>query len=67
MKNKIMLAPENEHVWAGVCGGLARHFDIDPVYVRLAFFALVLCSGVGFFLYLFLSVAMPEYKDDGDQ
>lgn len=38
---------------AGVCAGLARHFDIEPWIVRIiAFGALILFQGLAFFAYL---------------
>jgi phage shock protein PspC (stress-responsive transcriptional regulator) len=32
---------------AGVAGGLARHFDIDPVIVRVAFVVMAFFGGAG--------------------
>ncbi len=37
---------------AGVCGGIGRRFDIDPVIVRIAWVLLTLVGGSGVFLYL---------------
>jgi phage shock protein C len=43
----------------GVCGGLARHLEVDPVLVRLAFVVLgALVWGV--IAYLALAVLMPQ-------
>ena len=36
---------------AGVAGGLARHLDIDPVILRVAFVVLVFFGGAGLILY----------------
>lgn len=44
---------------AGVCGGLARYFNIDPVIVRLVFVVAVL-SGVSPLLYVILWIIMPQ-------
>ena len=44
----------------GVCSGLAHYFQIDPVFIRVAFVAMAfLPPGVGFWLYLVLWVVMP--------
>lgn len=43
---------------AGVCGGLAEHFDVDPLLVRLIFVLLAFTPG-GIPLYLVLWIVMP--------
>ena len=45
---------------AGVCGGLAEYFDIDPVLVRVAFFLLCFAGGLGLALYIVLAIIMPK-------
>lgn len=47
----------------GVCGGIAKYFDIDPTIVRFIFVALVLISfGWGLLIYIILGIVMPEEK-----
>lgn len=38
----------------GVCSGLARYFDLDPLLVRVAFVAGLVFSGVTLIAYLLL-------------
>ncbi|MBU1049361.1 PspC domain-containing protein [Candidatus Bipolaricaulota bacterium] len=45
---------------AGVCGGLAEYFDMDPLLVRILFFVFVLCGTAGFWAYLLLWLLVPE-------
>src|SRR5215217_1894475 len=45
---------------AGVCGGLAEHFRIDPIIVRVAAVALVFAGGAGLLLYLAGVLLLPE-------
>jgi phage shock protein C len=45
---------------AGVAGGLAQYFNIDPVLVRLAFVILTLGSGAGVLAYILLALLVPE-------
>jgi phage shock protein C len=45
---------------AGVCGGLARYFAVDPVIVRLVFVLAVLLGGASPLIYLLLWLIMPE-------
>lgn len=42
---------EDRRVVAGVCGGLGRHLDIDPVVFRVVTAVLCLTGGLGLFLY----------------
>ncbi|HEY1135575.1 MAG TPA: PspC domain-containing protein [Nocardioides sp.] len=50
---------------AGVAGGLARHFDVDPVVVRVALAVLTLFGGSGLLLYGALWILVPA--DDTDR
>ncbi|MFQ3662642.1 MAG: PspC domain-containing protein [Chloroflexaceae bacterium] len=54
-------------VVAGVCGGLAEYFNIDPVIVRLIFVVVTLTSGLGLPAYLILWVVMPGAQPGGTQ
>lgn len=38
----------------GVCSGLARYFDLDPLLVRVAFVAALVFSGVSLIVYVLL-------------
>ena len=49
-----------EVVVAGVCGGLAEYFAIDPVIVRLIFVLVTLTSGIGLLVYPILWLVMPK-------
>lgn len=44
---------ENQKL-GGVCSGLARYFDLDPLLVRVAFVAALVFSGVSLIAYLLL-------------
>jgi len=44
---------------AGVCGGIAQYFAIDPTLVRLAFVAFTLAGGAGVLLYAALAIIIP--------
>jgi phage shock protein C len=45
---------------AGVAGGLAAYFGIDPLFVRIAFVVLTLINGLGALLYLVLWLIVPN-------
>jgi len=44
---------------AGVCGGIAEYFDLDPTLVRVLWLLVVLCGGAGILAYLILWIALP--------
>ncbi|MAU09272.1 MAG: hypothetical protein CL607_05580 [Anaerolineaceae bacterium] len=48
---------------AGVCGGLADYFNVDPTLVRIIFLLLFFGMGNGFILYVVLWMVMPEESD----
>jgi phage shock protein PspC (stress-responsive transcriptional regulator) len=47
-----------------VAGGLARHLDIDPVILMVAFVVLTFFGGVGLLLYVALWLLLPEEGSD---
>ncbi len=52
---------------AGVCGGIARYFEVDPVLVRAAWVLLTLVPGViflGVMAYLVTWLIVPEAETD---
>ncbi|MGN1262553.1 MAG: PspC domain-containing protein [Prevotella sp.] len=44
----------------GVCGGLAEYFDIDPLLVRIATFALFWCGTLSLWIYLLVWLLAPR-------
>ncbi|MFG2842482.1 PspC domain-containing protein [Kitasatospora sp. NPDC048296] len=57
---------EHHRVVAGVCGGLGRHLDIDPVVFRVVTVVLCLSGGLGLFLYGLAWLIVPtEGAADG--
>ena len=44
---------------AGVCGGLAEHFETDPTLMRAIMIVLMLC-GPGLLLYPVLWIMVPQ-------
>ena len=49
---------------AGVAGGLARHLDIDPVILRVAFVVLAFFGGAGIILYAAAWLLVPSDGSD---
>ncbi len=51
---------EKERVVAGVAGGLAQYFHLDPILVRVLFVVFAFLNGFGFFAYLLLWALLPK-------
>ncbi|MGA8256412.1 MAG: PspC domain-containing protein [Nocardioides sp.] len=49
---------------AGVAGGLARHFDIDPIIPRVALVVLVFFGGAGLLIYGVCWLIVPSEDND---
>ena len=49
---------------AGVSGGLASYFGVDPLLVRIGFVVTTLATGAGLLAYLALMLLVPNEDDD---
>ncbi len=49
---------------AGVCAGLGRYFDVNPLVYRIAFAALALAGGTGLLLYAAAWLVMPSESSE---
>lgn len=58
--NKSLHRSQTDKIIAGVCGGLAEYFNIDPTIVRLLFILIIALGGSGVLLYLILWLLMPK-------
>jgi phage shock protein PspC (stress-responsive transcriptional regulator) len=55
----------SDRMLAGVCGGLARYFDIHPAFYRVGFVVLTLVGGAGILVYAAAALVIPdEGKED---
>ena len=50
----------SDRMLAGVCGGLARYFDLNPAFYRVGFVVLTLLGGAGILIYLAAALVIPE-------
>jgi phage shock protein C len=57
---KRLYRSRQDHMIAGVCGGLGEYFGIDPTLVRLLFVFAALFAGPGILAYLILMLVVPE-------
>jgi phage shock protein C len=49
---------------AGVCGGLAAFFSLDPTLIRVLFVILALAGGSGIVIYLAMWIMVPSQPQD---
>jgi len=52
----------SDEVFMGVCGGLGKYFDVDPIIFRFAFGLTFFGWGGGLLVYLILAIGMPDEK-----
>jgi phage shock protein PspC (stress-responsive transcriptional regulator) len=50
---------ETDRVIAGVAGGIAERFGLDPTLVRIAWVVSIFFGGFGILLYVVLWIALP--------
>lgn len=58
-RTKKLYRSARDKYLAGVCGGIAHYFNVDPVIIRLIFFIAAVMGGGGILAYLILSVVLP--------
>jgi len=63
-KGKKLLRSRKNKVIAGVCSGIGKYFDIDPVVIRLLWVVLTIFTGffMGILAYIIAWVIIPEGK-----
>jgi phage shock protein C len=59
----------SNRILAGVCGGIAEYFDVDPTLIRVVYVFLSLFSAgfPGLLLYIILMVLMPNFNQIENQ
>jgi phage shock protein C len=64
MEPKRLFKSRTNKIIAGVCGGLAEYFDVDPVIMRVLFVLLAFFGGSGIILYIACAIIMPKQVID---
>jgi phage shock protein C len=59
MERQQLTRSEMDKRIAGVCGGIAEYFDLDPILVRVGFVAAAV-MGFGLILYIVLWIVLPK-------
>jgi phage shock protein C len=57
--NRSLYRCRHDRRLAGVAGGLAEYFDLDPTLVRVLFFLSIFLGGMGLLLYIGMAIIVP--------
>ncbi len=57
---KRLYRSRKDKMLAGICGGLAEYFAVDPSLVRIACVLLCLYAGTGLLGYILAAIIIPE-------
>ena len=58
MAKKLYRSQSDRKIW-GVCGGLAKYFDIDPTIIRVIAVASIFVTGAGIIAYVIMAIVVP--------
>lgn len=58
--SKRLYRIEQGKMLAGVCGGIAEYFDVDPSLVRLAWVLFCAVGGSGVLAYIVAAIIIPK-------
>lgn len=56
---KRLYRSRTDRMLAGVCGGIAKYFDIDPTLVRLFWLIATFAGGSGILAYIIATIVIP--------
>jgi phage shock protein C len=57
--NRRLYRCRHDRRLAGVAGGVAEFFDLDPTLVRLVWVVSIFFGGIGLFLYIAMAIIVP--------
>lgn len=59
MEKKLYRIEDGKKI-AGVCGGIAEYFNVDPTLIRLLWVMLFFMAGTGLLAYFVAALIMPS-------
>lgn len=57
---KRLTRSTKDHILGGVCGGMGKYMDIDPVLIRLIWVLFTFCAGFAILLYIIAWIIIPK-------
>jgi phage shock protein C len=58
--SRTLYRSRSDRKLAGVCGGLAEFFNLDPTLIRVLFVVLAVLGGSGVLIYLAMWIMVPN-------
>jgi phage shock protein C len=58
MEKRLYRSRTDRMIW-GVCGGLARYFNMDPAIVRVIAVLSIFANGLGIIAYIIMAIVVP--------
>ena len=62
--NKRLYRSNTNKMVAGVCGGIAEYFRLDPTLVRLDWLLFCAAGGSGFLVYIIAALIIPPGAEE---
>jgi phage shock protein PspC (stress-responsive transcriptional regulator) len=66
-ENRRFYRDEENNFLGGVASGMGAYFDIDPLWLRLAFLALAFLNGLGILIYVILWIVVPKARTTAEK
>jgi len=66
IEDKKLYRSKSDRFISGVCGGIAKYFNIDSNLVRVLFVIISFTGGVGIILYIAALIILPENPNEED-
>jgi len=66
-ENRRLYRDEDSNYLGGVAAGLGAYFDIDVIWIRLAFVALLFLQGLGILIYAILWIVVPKARTTAEK
>ncbi len=67
MDSRRLFRDPDDRIVGGVCSGIAAYFNVDTVWIRLAFALSALFAGSGLILYIILWIVIPRAVTRADR
>lgn len=66
MAQKSLTRSSKDRVIAGICGGIAEYYELDPSLVRVVAAILFFFGSLAFWIYIILWIVLPLDADSKD-
>ncbi len=67
MNKKRLYRSKKDRIIAGICGGIAEYFDIDPTLVRIIAVLTIFVNGIGLIAYLIAWIVIPQNAEQSSE